>query len=95
MRVQAGYRGRLGVEVGVFVAVDHLRRAGRLTIEQEALYLDIDDWFNEHLANPGFYADGNSVGAVTWFRHPVPEQMRPDCRQPQAKNTGLRAARHR
>jgi FMN phosphatase YigB (HAD superfamily) len=76
VRAQAGYRGRLGVEVGVFVAVDHLRRAGRLTIEQEALYLDIDDWFNEHLPNPGFYADGNSVGAVTWFRHPVPEQMR-------------------
>lgn len=76
VRVQAGYRGRLGVEVGVFVAVDHLRRAGRLTIEQEALYLDIDDWFNEHLPNPGFYADGNSVGAVTWFRHPVPEHMR-------------------
>jgi HAD superfamily hydrolase (TIGR01509 family) len=76
LRVQAGYRGRLGVEIGVFVAVDHLRRAGRLTVEQEALYFDIDDWFNEHLPNPGFYADGNSVGAVTWFRDPVPAEMR-------------------
>lgn len=75
LRVQAGYRGRLGVEVGIFVAVDHLRRAGRLSTEQEALYLDIDDWFNEQLPNPGFYADGNSVGAVTWFRHPVPDEM--------------------
>lgn len=75
-RVQAWYRGRLGVQVGVFVAVDHLRPAGRLTAGQEALYLDIDDWFNEHLPHPGFYADGNSAGAVTWFRHPVPDDMR-------------------
>lgn len=75
LRVQAGYRGRLGVAVGVLVAVDHLRRAGRLTAEDEELYLDIDDWFNEHLPNPGFYADGNSIGAVTWFRHPVPDEM--------------------
>lgn len=59
----------------MFVAVDHLRRAGRLTTEDEALYLDIDDWFNEHLPNPGFYAGGNSIGAVTWFRYPVPEEM--------------------
>jgi len=74
-RLQATYRGRLGVGVGVFVAVDHLRRAGRLTAEQEALYLDIDDWFHEHLPEPDFYADGNSVGAVTWFKTPLPTEM--------------------
>jgi FMN phosphatase YigB (HAD superfamily) len=76
LRLQASYRGRLGVGVGVFVAVDHLRRAGRLTAEQEALYLDIDDWFQEHLPNPDFYADGNTIGAVTWFKTPVPVEMR-------------------
>jgi len=75
LRVQAGYRGRLRVEVGVFVAVDHLRRAGRLTDAETALYLDIDDWFQEHLPNPGFYADGNTIGAVTWFKDPVPNEM--------------------
>ena len=75
VRVQSRYRGRLGVEVGVFVAVDHLRRAGRLTTEQEATYLDIDDWFQEHLPNPDFYADGNAIGAVTWFKGPVPSAM--------------------
>lgn len=75
VRVQARYRGRLGVEVGVFVAVDHLRRAGHLTPEQVATYLDIDDWFQEHLPNPDFYADGNSIGAVTWFKQPVPSDM--------------------
>lgn len=31
VRIQVGYRGRLGVEAGLFVAVDQLRRAGRLT----------------------------------------------------------------
>ncbi|GAA1674026.1 hypothetical protein GCM10009745_16350 [Kribbella yunnanensis] len=68
------YRGRLGVEVGALVAVDHLRRAGRLSAADEARWLDIDDWFIEHLPNPDFYADGNSIGAVTWFKAP----LRPD-----------------
>lgn len=75
IRVQARYRGRLGVEVGIFVAVDHLRRAGMLTREQESLYFDIDDWFHEHLPNPPFYEDGNTVGAVTWFKTPLPREM--------------------
>src|SRR5690242_16314895 len=75
VRLQAGYRGRLGIEVGPFVAVDHLRRAGRLTPAEEAQYLDIDDWFLAELPNPDFYADGNSIGAVTWFKDPVPEPM--------------------
>lgn len=75
IRVQARYRGRLGVEVGVFVAVDHLRRAGVLSAADEAQYFDIDDWFNTHLPNPPFYNDGNSVGAVTWFKSPVPLEM--------------------
>ncbi|ROS30628.1 HAD family hydrolase [Cellulomonas sp. PhB150] len=75
LRVQATYRGRLGVEVGVFVAVDHLRRAGVLSASQEATYIDVEDWFIEHLPNPDFYADGNTIGAITWFKTPVPEAM--------------------
>lgn len=74
-RVQAWYRGRLGVEVGVFVAVDHLRRAGELTPNEVGGYLDIDDWFRLHLPEPDFYRDGNSIGAVTWFKAPIPPQM--------------------
>jgi FMN phosphatase YigB (HAD superfamily) len=73
--MQVEYRGRLGVEVGMFVAVDHLRRAGRLSPAEETRYFDIDDWFNENLLNPDFYADGNSVGAVTWFKAPIPPVM--------------------
>jgi hypothetical protein len=68
LRLQADYIGRVGVEVGIFVAVDHLRRKSLLTPEEEELYFDIDDWFREHLPAPPFYADGNSIGAVTWFK---------------------------
>lgn len=74
-RIQASYCGRLGVEVGIFVAADHLRRAGKLDADQLATYLDIDDWFHKHLPEPPFYEDGNSVGAVTWFKTPIPESM--------------------
>ncbi len=75
VRLQATYRGRLGVEVGIFVAVDHLRRADRLTEDEEELYFDIDDWFEVNLPNPPFYADGNSVGAVTWFKYSASSEM--------------------
>ena len=67
-RFHAGYVGRTGVPVGVFVAVDHLRRTGRLSQEETVLYALIDNWFQENLPNPPFYDDGNSIGAVTWFR---------------------------
>jgi len=76
VRIQAWYRGRLGVEVGIFVAVDHLRRADRLTEDEEELYFDVDDWFEIHLPNPPFYSDGNTVGAVTWFKNSSTGEMR-------------------
>jgi hypothetical protein len=76
VRLQATYRGRLGVEVGIFVAVDHLRRAERLTEDEEELYFDVDDWFQIHLPNPPFYDGGNPTGAVTWFKARSTGEMR-------------------
>lgn len=76
VRFRATYRGRLGVEVGIFVAVDHLRRADLLTEDEEELYFDVEDWFNAHLPNPPFYDDGNTPGAVTWFRRSSTADMR-------------------
>ncbi len=70
-RVHADYVGRVGVEVGVFVAVDHLRRAGMLSDSEEELYFDVDDWFRSALPVPPLYGDGNTLGAVTWFRDRV------------------------
>jgi hypothetical protein len=76
VRLQALYRGRLGVEVGIFVAVDHLRRAERLTEDEEELYFDVHEWFEIHLPNPPFYDDGNTPGAVTWFKSSSTDEMR-------------------
>ncbi|MFF1251501.1 hypothetical protein ACFVYC_03275 [Pseudarthrobacter sp. NPDC058329] len=64
-RFQSNYVGRTGAPVGVFVAVDHLRRVGRLSEEEITRYAHTDAWFQENLPNPPFYADGNSIGAVT------------------------------
>ncbi|WP_157359165.1 hypothetical protein [Arthrobacter sp. Soil782] len=74
-RFHTRYFGRLGVEVGLFVAVDHLRRAGDLADKEVELYLDVDDWFRSELPNPPFYEDGNKIGAVTWFKDPLPAEM--------------------
>lgn len=68
LRLHATYVGRLGAEVGVFVAVDHLRRADLLSLAEEDVYFEVDDWFNENLPNPPFYIDGNPRGAITWFK---------------------------
>ena len=46
VRLHADYRGRLDAEVGIFVAVDHLRRADLLSVDEEETYFDVDDWFN-------------------------------------------------
>ena len=82
-RLHVTYRGVLGVEVGIFVAVDHLRRADRLTTDDEQRYFDIDDWFRAELPNPTFYEDGNTVGAVTWFKSQATahmlDRLRPLC----------------
>lgn len=76
VRFQAQYRGRLGVEVGIFVAVDHLRRADRLTEVDEEIYFDIEEWFQVNLPVPPFYDDGNTLGAVTWFKRSSTSDMR-------------------
>lgn len=46
-RFHAVYVGRTGVPVGVFVAVDHLRRTGRLSEEELVLYALVDDWLRK------------------------------------------------
>ncbi len=68
VRVQARYSGKLGAPVGIFAACHHLQRAGRVSPEDEQLFQQTDAWFDEHLPNPPFYADGNSIRAVTWFK---------------------------
>jgi hypothetical protein len=68
LRLQVRYCGRLGVPVGIFVAVDHLRRRGSLSASDEELYFGIEDFFLAGLPQPPFYADGNTIGAVTWFK---------------------------
>jgi hypothetical protein len=74
-RFHACYVGRTGAPVGVFVAVDHLRRTGRLSEEEIVHYAFVDAWFQENLPNPPYYGDGNSIGAVTWFRDAAEEMI--------------------
>lgn len=60
---------RRGREPAYMARVDHLRRSGRLSEEEIVLYVSVDEWFQENLPNPPFYDDGNSAGAVTWFKN--------------------------
>ncbi|MFB4269361.1 hypothetical protein [Nonomuraea sp. GTA35] len=68
VRFQVRYYGRLGVPVGIFAACHHLRRAGRLTPVDDELFTKVDDWFIARLPYPPFYADGNTIRAVPWFK---------------------------
>ncbi|MFC5823319.1 hypothetical protein [Nonomuraea insulae] len=68
VRFQVRYYGRLGVQVGIFAACHHLRHAGRLTPEDDKMFTEVDAWFIARLPYPPFYADGNTVRAVPWFK---------------------------
>ncbi|WP_146103696.1 hypothetical protein [Nonomuraea solani] len=68
VRFQVRYYGRLGVQVGIFAACHHLRRAGRLSPADDNLFTEVDNWFITRLPYPPFYADGNTVRAVPWFK---------------------------
>jgi hypothetical protein len=68
LRFQVRYSGKLGLPVGIFGACHHLMRAGRLSPEETELFLRVDGWFDEQLPHPPFYADGNSIRAITWFK---------------------------
>ncbi len=35
----------------------------------------MDGWFKEHLPEPPFYADGNSLKAITWFKDSATEMF--------------------
>ena len=70
-----GVHGRQHHDDVDIVAVDHLRRAGYLTTDEIATYLDVDDWFKVHLPQPTFYGDGNSIGGITWFKSPMRVDM--------------------
>ncbi|NRQ31592.1 hypothetical protein HII36_07010 [Nonomuraea sp. NN258] len=68
VRFQVRYYGRLGVPVGIFAACHHLRMGGRLTPADDRLFADVDNWFIARLPYPPYYADGNTIGAVPWFK---------------------------
>ncbi|MDX9979174.1 MAG: hypothetical protein RBU25_03905 [Lentisphaeria bacterium] len=67
-RIHATYCGRTGKPVGIFGACHHLKRAGRLTPEEAALFEEIDTWYTEVLPEPPFYKDGNPRKAIVWFK---------------------------
>ncbi|MCK2214357.1 hypothetical protein MF672_011220 [Actinomadura sp. ATCC 31491] len=68
VRFQVRYCGRLGVPVGIFAACHHLRRDGRLSVADDELFMRVDTWFITRLPHPPFYADGNTIRAVPWFK---------------------------
>lgn len=57
-----------GEPYGFFVAVWHLIRDGRTDEAETALYWEHRSWFEANLPIPPFYAEGNPVRAVTWFK---------------------------
>lgn len=69
------YSGKTGKPVGIFGACWHLLREERLTDKEAATFLDIEDWFREHLPEPPFYEQGNPDKAITWFKRDSTEHM--------------------
>lgn len=53
---------------GIFIAVWHLVRDGKVSAEDEAAYWKAREWFESTLPIPPYYADGNPEKAITWFK---------------------------
>lgn len=57
-----------GKPYGPFIAVWHLIRDKKVTMEEEAAYWEHRRWFEANLPIPPFHAQGNPQRAVTWFK---------------------------
>lgn len=57
---------------GLFTAIGKLVEEGTLTPEETAEYWRQRHWFEAALPVPGFYADGNSLRAITWYKDNEP-----------------------
>jgi hypothetical protein len=53
---------------GIFIAVWHLVRDGKVTEADAASYWQTRAWFEENLPTPPYYEHGNPRKAVTWFK---------------------------
>lgn len=64
---------KTGQPYGIFVVIFHLHQDGKLSEEDSSRYLETKMWFEEHLPNPPYYEDNNSIKAVTWFKDCIHE----------------------
>jgi hypothetical protein len=53
---------------GIFIAVWHLVRDGKVSEEDEATYWKTRAWFESNLPIPTYYENGNPERAITWFK---------------------------
>ena len=54
---------------GIFSVLYHLHRDGKLSSEEEVIYLETLDWFETFMPVPVFYFENkNSYRAVMWFK---------------------------
>jgi hypothetical protein len=53
---------------GIFIAVWHLVRDGKVSEEDEAAYWKARAWFGSTLPIPPYYEQGNPEKAITWFK---------------------------
>ena len=74
--------GDSGHERGVFQALDHLQRKGKLYPHEEDQWRFLEDWFDKNLAKPSrftgskppYYRKKNR--AISWFKDTAHEHIR-------------------
>lgn len=61
---------------GVFAAYWHLKQAGQFSDQDLRVATELYDWFQEHVPDPPFYAEGNPMRAITWWKAEAVEVVR-------------------
>ncbi|MDF2821355.1 MAG: hypothetical protein K0R15_1796 [Clostridiales bacterium] len=54
--------------VGIFSLSWRLIRNNVFSIEDEKIFVNIEQWFKDNLPEPPIYTDDNSIGAITYFK---------------------------
>lgn len=54
--------------VGIFSLGWRLIRNEIFSEDDKELFVSVDQWFKENLPEPPIYSDGNSMGAITYFK---------------------------
>ncbi len=68
VRIQVRDKGSTGKPIGVIGACWKIHNEGKLSQEDQEIFLRVEKWFTSLLPEPPFYKEGNPQNAICYFK---------------------------